>query len=62
MIGLSNIVFGIMRESLQSDPFPMSQNFETQGCQWYGVKRIKSSFANKRNMEQGLGHLFITFN
>ena len=29
-------------EILLSYPFLMSRNFETQGCQWYGVKRIKS--------------------
>ena len=29
----------------------MSQNFDTQGCQWYGVKRIKSIFADKGNCE-----------
>ena len=28
---------------LQSHSFPMSRNLETQICQWYGVKRIKSS-------------------
>ena len=37
----------------------MSQNFETQGCRWYEVKRIKSIFADKGVVKQGLGHLFI---
>ena len=41
----------------------MSRNFETQVCQWYGVKQIKSFFADKGYVvKQGLGHLFITLN
>ena len=31
-----------------------------QGCQEYGVKRIKKFFANKGTVEKDLGHLFIT--
>ena len=37
----------------------MSQKFETQNCQWYGVKRIKSIFVDKGRVEQGLGQIFI---
>ena len=29
---------------IYSRPFVMSQNCKIQGSQWYGVKRIKSSF------------------
>ena len=39
----------------------MSQNFETQVCQYNGVRQIESIFADKGNIvEQGLVHLFIT--
>ena len=38
----------------------MSQKFETQGCQWYRVKRITSIFADKGIEEQGLEHVIIT--
>ena len=38
----------------------MSWKFETQGCQWPGVKRIKSIFTDKQNVEQALAHLYIT--
>ena len=38
------------------------QNFETQVCQWYGVKRIKSIFADKGIGEKDLGHFIITSN
>ena len=39
----------ILQEILQSDPFLMSRKFETQGCQRYEVKQIKTIFANKKN-------------
>ena len=42
---------------INSRPFVMSQNCEMLGCEWYGVKRIKSIFANKGIVEKGLGHL-----
>ena len=47
-----------MQEILQCHPFLMSGKFETQGYQWFGVKRIKSIFADKGNIivEQGLGY------
>ena len=38
-----------LQEILQSHPFLMTRNFETQGCQWYGVKQINSIFADKGN-------------
>ena len=43
----SNIALLILQEILQSHCFLMSRNFKTQGCQWYGIKRIKSIFADK---------------
>ena len=54
------IAFLIPQEILRSHPFLMSQKFKMQGCQWYGVKWIKSIFANKGIVEQGLRQLFIT--
>ena len=33
------------QEILQSHLFLMSRNFDMQGCQWYLVKRIKSTIA-----------------
>ena len=42
-------VFDILQKILQSNPFLMLQNFETQGCQWHGIKRIKSILADKEN-------------
>ena len=53
-------IFDILQEFLQRQPFLMSRNFETHGCQWYGVKRIKYIFVDKGIAEQSLGHLFIT--
>ena len=48
--GISNAIINVLEEILQSDPFLMLRNFEEmQGCQWYGVKRIKSIFAHKEN-------------
>ena len=46
--------------TLQGHPFLMSRKFETQGCPWYGAKWIKSIFADRGILEQGLGHLLIT--
>ena len=40
--------------------FVMSQNCKMQGCQWYGVKRIKSIFPKKGNVGKGFEHHFIT--
>ena len=56
---MGNAMFDILPEILQSPPFLMSRKLETQGGQWYGVKRIKSIFADRGRVEQGLGHLFI---
>ena len=39
----------IPQEILQSRLFLTSRNFETHGCQWYGVKQIKCFFADKGN-------------
>ena len=50
----------ILQEILQSHPFLMLQSFETQGYQWYGVKRIKFISWIRGIVEQGLGHLLIT--
>ena len=36
-----------------------SGNFKMQGCQWYVVKRIKSTVATKGNIEKSLQHLLI---
>ena len=41
----------ILQEILQSYPFLMSRNFETQCSQWHEVKRIKSIFADEGNSE-----------
>ena len=30
------------------------------GCQWYGVKRIKSIFSKKEIVEHSLEHVFVT--
>ena len=38
-----------------SHPFLMSRKLETQSRQWYGVKRIKFVFANKRNSKTRFG-------
>ena len=47
----------ILLEALQSYSFLMSQNFDTQGCQWYqGLTRF---LWIKGTVEQGLGHLLI---
>ena len=45
------------KRNIKSLPFLMPPKFKTQGCQSYGVKRIKSIFADKWNNvgEQGLG-------
>ena len=32
--------------------FVISQNYKMQGCQWYGVKRIKSYFLEKRELSK----------
>ena len=52
---LGNAMFDILQEILPSHPFLMSQKLETQGCQLYGVKRIKSIFAVKGNNETRFG-------
>ena len=35
-----------LQEILQRHPFLMFPKFEMKSCQWYGVKRIKSYFAD----------------
>ena len=42
-------LFPILQEILHSHSFLMVRNFETQVCQWYGVIRIKSIFADEAN-------------
>ena len=51
-VWLSIIAQFILQKVLLSHPFLMSQNFEMQGCQWYGVKRSKSIFADMENKEK----------
>ena len=48
-------MFSNLQEILLCHPFLMSQKFETKCCQWYGVKRMKSIFADKGIVEQDLG-------
>ena len=45
----SQSVWFILQDILQSHPFLMPRNFEMQGCQWYGVKRIQSISEGKGN-------------
>ena len=49
--GISNTMFDypeshswFQKEVLRNHSFWLSQNFEMLGCQWFGVKRIKSIF------------------
>ena len=54
----------ILQEIFEVILFLMSRKFETQSCQWYGVKRTKFIFADKGNsatrfVEQGTD-VFIT--
>ena len=46
---LLNIMFLIPEEILQSHSFLMSRKFETQNCQLYEVKQMKSIFADQGN-------------
>ena len=39
--------------------FVKPRNYKMQSCQWYRVKRTKTSFANKGNCGKRFGHLFI---
>ena len=48
---ISNVMFNNLQEILQSHHFVMSRKFEMKGCQWYGVKRIKSTFADREIVE-----------
>ena len=48
---ISNVMFSNLQEILQSHQFVMSRKFEMKGCQWYGVKRIKSTFADREIVE-----------
>ena len=48
----------ILQEILQSHPFQISRNFETQDCQCYGVKRIKINFPDKGNSGTRFGESF----
>ena len=40
---------------IYSMPYVLSQNQKMQGCQWYGVQRIKAFFANKKSCEKVRG-------
>ena len=40
--------------------FAMAQNREILGCQWYGVKQIKSIFGTRGIVEKGLGYLLVS--
>ena len=55
---ISNIALFILQVILQSHPFLMLRKFETHGCQWYGVIRIKSIFAAKGNDGKRFGAAF----
>ena len=48
-------MFDILQKILRSHPFLILQNFEKQGCQSCGVKRIKSIFTDKGNSETRFG-------
>ena len=49
----------ILLENLQSHPFLMSRNLETQNCQWYESYGYLFSRV-RRVLEHSLGVLFIT--
>ena len=53
--GIEHRVSYSARNEAKSFFFDVIAKFETQGCQWYEVKQIKSIFADKGNVEQGLG-------
>ena len=55
ILTVSNAMFDILQENLQSHPFLMSQNFKMQCCQsqWCGAKWIKSIFRDIRGMYSG---------
>ena len=55
-------MFDILQEILQSHPFLKSRKFKGQGYQRYGVKRVKSIFANKGTVKQGLGQFCTASN
>ena len=46
---ISNVMFNNQQELFNSHPFLMSLKFETKGCQWYQVKRIKSIYAYRQS-------------
>ena len=46
---ISNAMLNSQLEILERRPFLISSNFETQSCQCYGVKRIKSIFVDMVN-------------
>ena len=53
---ISSTIFDILQEKfLQSHPLLMSQKFETQGCQWHGVKQIKYIFTDEGNSRTRIG-------
>ena len=42
-------MFNILLEFLQSHPVLMSQNFEKQGCQWYGLSEFFTYYTRYNN-------------
>ena len=53
-------MYDILQQILQNHHFLMTQNFETQGCEWYVVKRINLSLDEKNSGKRsGLGNLFV---
>ena len=49
---VSNAMLDILQEILQSHPFLISRNFETQSCQLYGVKQLNLFAQIKGIVEQ----------
>ena len=52
----------VVQEILQSHPSLLPRKFETQDCQWYGGKRIKSTFVDKGNNGTMFGTPFYYWN
>ena len=51
--------FAYSARNFAKSSFSDVRNFETQSCQWYVAKRIKSTVADKGNSGKSLQHLFI---
>ena len=59
-VPLATLRFVFLKEILRSHPRTISLNFETQGCQWHGIKRIESIFAGKGNSGTSLQIVLIS--